>query len=92
MDRDSRTCTGRRISLLGHLAQLARAGLLNLVWGCSCLRMGRWAPKPLPRPCGERASCPVGCFDSGVLIVGFILLPTDRLLWLDPLLAALIAV
>ena len=76
-------------SLLG-ISLNGGAGLLNLVWGLFLLRMGRAHHSPALVASGHHVLSDVST--SGVLIVGFILIPLTGWLWLDPLLAALIAV
>ena len=66
------------------------AGVLNLVWGLFLLRLGRARHSPALVASGHHVLSDV--WTSAVLITGFVLIPLTGFLWLDPLLAALIAV
>ncbi len=76
-------------SLMG-IALNGGAGVLNLVWGLFLLRLGRARHSPALVASGHHVLSDV--WTSAVLITGFVLIPLTGFLWLDPLLAALIAV
>lgn len=76
-------------SLLG-IALNGGAGVLNLAWGLFLLRLGRARHSPALVASGHHVLSDV--WTSAVLITGFVLIPLTGFLWLDPLLAALIAV
>ncbi|WP_255663141.1 cation diffusion facilitator family transporter [Komagataeibacter sp. FNDCR2] len=75
-------------SLLGVTFN-AGAGVLNLVWGLVMLRLGRAHHSPALVAGGHHVLSDV--WASAALVCGFILIPLTGWLWLDPLLAALIA-
>lgn len=75
-------------SLLG-LTLNGGAGVLNLVWGLTMLRLGRAHHSPALVAGGHHVLSDV--WASAALVCGFILIPLTGWLWMDPLLAALIA-
>ncbi len=74
--------------LLG-LALNAAAGVINLVWGLALIRRGRRWKSPALVAGGQHIMTDV--WTTGAVLIGFALVPLTGRLWIDPLVAALVA-
>lgn len=74
--------------LLG-IALNGAAGLINLAWALVLLRAGRWWRSPALAASGKHVMTDV--WTTGAVLVGFALVPLTGLLWIDPLVAGLVA-
>ena len=74
--------------LLG-LALNGAAGLVNLVWGLVLIRSGRRWKSPALVAGGKHVMTDV--WTTGAVLVGFALVPLTGRLWIDPAVAALVA-